>query len=430
MGFNVAIARHLDLVTARMPRPAMVWVILAAGVMVRALFILTLQPYANRDRFEMERAAISLAETGVLGNSYAIPTGPTAHVAPLYAWLLAIIFSLFGTGIEGEIVKNCVSTLLSVVPYALMPRLAESLGVKRSIGFWAGLSGAIVPFKPGVDLSGDWEAPLASTLLVLCSVGLADVWRRRTISTSNALRQGIVWGLGLLTVPVFLPLFLTAIATGFLLMSGARASYLRFAALQVVTAGVLLAPWVIRNYAQLGHPVVTRTNPGLELRISNNDLADANEKINLRHGLYERYHPLQNKAEAEKVRELGEVEYNRRAFAEAKDWIRSRPGRFLELTMGRIKLFWFPEVDTPRSVLLGGLSVGALGGAFLLLRQNLASGLVLLLPLMVYPLPHYLVHSMIRHRSPIDWIGVFGSVLLLAAAAGVRWRGPGGSLMH
>jgi hypothetical protein len=197
---------------------------------------------------------------------------------------------------------------------------------------------------------------------------------------------------------VFLPLFLGAIAAG-------------------------LAPWGVRNYAQLGHPVLTRTNPGLELRISNNDLADANEKVNLHKRLYQRYHPLQSKTEAERVRALGEVEYNRRAFAEAKAWIRSRPGRFLELTVGRIKLFWFPEVDALRSVLLGGLSVGALGGTFLLIRQNLASGLVLLLPLMIYPLPHYLVHSMIRHRSPIDWIGVFGAVLLLAAALGVQWQG-------
>jgi hypothetical protein len=126
---HLQVASRCNAIAARIPESSMAWIILVAGVTARGLIVLITKPYVNLDRFEMERAAISLAETGVLGNPYAIPTGPTAHVAPLYAGLLAIIFSLFGTGVDGEIVKVCLSTVLSVVPYSLMPRLAESLGV-------------------------------------------------------------------------------------------------------------------------------------------------------------------------------------------------------------------------------------------------------------------------------------------------------------
>jgi hypothetical protein len=115
---------------------ASAWIIFAAGLITRGLVVFITRPYLDLQRFEMERAAISLAQTGVLGNPYAIPTGPTAHVAPLYAGLLATIFFVFGTGLDGEVVKVCLSTILSVGPYALMPRLAESLGMERPIGFW------------------------------------------------------------------------------------------------------------------------------------------------------------------------------------------------------------------------------------------------------------------------------------------------------
>lgn len=190
------------------------WIILLAGCLSRLVFVVVLQPYEDLARYEMERAAISLAQTGVLGNPYAIPTGPTAHVAPLYAILLAGIFFIFGTGLHGEIVKVCVSTLLSVAPYALFPRLANSLGVGIRLGFWSGLSAALIPLKPGSDLLGDWEAPAAAALLVVCMSGLAAVWREGKLEPSNGIRQGLSWGVALLTAPAFLSIYAGSLLIG------------------------------------------------------------------------------------------------------------------------------------------------------------------------------------------------------------------------
>src|SRR5947209_6970291 len=45
---------------------------------------------------EVELAATSLVHEGVLGNVYHDPTGPTAHVSPLYPLLIAGIYAVLG----------------------------------------------------------------------------------------------------------------------------------------------------------------------------------------------------------------------------------------------------------------------------------------------------------------------------------------------
>lgn len=383
-------------------------VILASGFVSRLAFALCLQPWQDLARYEMERAAISLAETGVLGNPYAFETGPSGHIAPLYAMLLAGVFLVFGTGESGEIVKVILSTFLSVLPYAQFPRLAAGLGLSTRLGFGCGLAGGLIPLKPGSDLLGDWEAPAAAALLVLCMTGVADTWRG-ALGTSRAIRQGFFWGIALLTAPAFLSLYLAVLVAGFGLAFARKISSLyRFAAIQTACTACLLLPWAWRNYDQLGSPVVTRTNVGLELRLSNNNFAGPNENLNFRAGLYHRYHPLQNPAEAAKVRDLGEVEYNRRAREEAVAWIRANPGRFVALSLQRASLFWFPVSDPIRSAGFAVLSITSVVGAVILLRRDLAAGMVLAIPLLVQPLPHYLIHVNVRHKYPIDWIGIIG----------------------
>lgn len=405
-------SRIRSLTTARMFS-----VILLAGFIARAGFVLLLEPYRDRERYELERVAISLVENGVLGNPYSIPTGPSAHIAPLYAFLMAGIFWLFGTGLAGEVVKVLVSTLLSVVPYALFPKLAASLGLGRELGFGAGLLAGLVPLKPGSDLLGDWEAPAAAAFLVLCMIGVADVWRQRKLALWNAVRQGFIWGVALLTAPAFLTIYIGTVFVGLLLsLRTSWRPHFRFAVVQTAVVAWLLLPWVVRNQIELGAPIATRSNMGLELRLSNNPAAGPSENRNFRAGLYHRYHPLQNVREAEKLRVLGEVSYNNQAQAEALAWIRSEPGRFMSLSLQRAKLFWFPISDPVRAVLFGCLSVASFAGTVILLRREAAAGLVLAVPMLIQPLPHYLVHVNVRHKYPIDWIGVLGVAIILQAA--------------
>jgi hypothetical protein len=381
-------------------------VILAAGLVARLPVAFFLGLHNDLQRFEMELSAISLAQTGTLGNVYAIPTGPSAHIAPGYAAVLAVIFFLFGTGTTADIVKVIVCTAFSVATYALFPRLTHVLGYGKRLGFWFGLGAALLPTKPLVDLLGDWEAPL-----VLCTIGIVQVWRSGRLTTSAAIRQGIIWGCTLLISPAFLTLFGAFVIAGFALRSERR-MYFRFAAVQVAVVASFLAPWAVRNYIQLGSPVVMRSNTGLELYISNNDDAGPDEKANSSAGIYERYHPYKSIREAERVKALGEVTYNATLRNIAFEWIRHNPERFVTLCIQRARLYWFPAIRSSRVLVFCTLSVASFAGVMLLLRRDLRAGAALLLPILILPLPHYLVHVNVRHKYPTDWIGVVGAALV------------------
>lgn len=369
--------------------------------------------YDDLARYELERTAISLAQTGVYGNPYAVPTGPTAHVSPGYTLMLAALFHLFGTGTPAEVIKQLLATSVSALQIALLPSVAVALTLSKRVGLLAGLIMALYPARPLVEVDGDWETPYTALALMLAAVLGAQLWKSRDLRWLTAIRHGICWGIALLFVSAMLPLFLAFVIVDAFWLRHQLKRYCAFAALEIIIVVGCLAPWMIRNYFALGAPVVTRTNDGIELRISNNDLAVSDQRENYLHDLFDRYHPLQSRAEALKVRQLGEIEYNRELRAETKQWIYSHPQRFLELTLGRIRCFWFYIDPTSRIKTVFLWLIDGLGflGLVIALRRKPTAGVALGLIALVYPLPNYLVHVGLRQSYPVEWF-----MLLLAAS--------------
>jgi hypothetical protein len=135
-------------------------------------------------------------------------------------------------------------------------------------------------------------------------------------------------------------------------------------------------------------------------------------------GVGEFRHPRIHAVEARLVQELGRAEYMRRARAEAVDWIRVHPGRFLGLTVSRATQFWLGPFHRPGIALaVTGLTILALLGAWRSLpAMSPPQRGALMMPLITYPLVYYVVIYMPRYRIPLDWI-----LLLLAGAAVWRW---------
>jgi len=387
------------------------------GVSVRLAFIAVAHPYNDLSRYELERTAISLARTGIYGNPYAIPTGPTAHVSPGYTVILAGIFHLFGEGKTGEIVKEVVSASVTSLGFAFLPFAADRVLRDANLGVVAGMICALFPWKPMVQIDGDWETPYTALFLTLLVPITIELWRRKTFSLRNAVAHGLLWGLALLFASVLLPLLpVLALVGWWFLRGGATGRYLRFVAVELLVACLCLLPWVVRNERALGSPIATRSNLGLELRVSNNDDATPDQLANLLLGVYDKYHPLQNVGEAKRVRQLGEVEYNKWANAQARDWIRSHPKRFLALTVGRIKDFWFYPDPSKLKAIFGDLTaVLGLIGLLQVWKREEMNGAALTGVLLVYSAPSYLIHVGARQRLPIDWLLVLLSVAAVAA---------------
>ncbi|MFL6415532.1 MAG: hypothetical protein ACJ74Y_07670 [Bryobacteraceae bacterium] len=397
--------------------------IFVLGLVVRLAFIFVAHPYRDLSRYELERTAMSLSRTGVYGNPYALPTGPTAHVSPGYTIILAGVFHLFGEGTGGEIVKEILAAAVTSFGFALLPFAADRLLGNAGFGTLAGLICALFPWKPMVQIDGDWETPYTALFLTILVPITIQLWKGRKLTWRKALLHGVVWGCGLLFASVLLPLLPVLILIGLIFVRRkSLVSYIRFASIELAIVAICLVPWIIRNERALGAPIVTRSNLGLELRVSNNDDATADQRANLLLGVYDKYHPLQNKGEAKRVRQLGEVNYNRWADAQAREWISSHPKRFISLTLGRIKDFWlYPDPSRLKAIFGDVTAVLGFAGLFLLWRQDKMNGAVATAVLLVYSAPSYLIHVGARQRFPVDWLLILLSV---AAIAGVLRRFP------
>jgi hypothetical protein len=381
--------------------------IFSMALLVRLAFILVFHPYDDRTWLELERVAVSLATTGVYGNPYAVPTGPSAHVSPGYTLILAAVIRLFGTGIPGEIAKELLASAVTSFQCAILPAVAVALYLDRRAGILAGFISALYPAKPMVQIAGKWEAPYTALFLMLVPVITVHLWKRHNLTPRNALVHGISWALAVLFASVLLPMFVVFVLLGvyFCRRNGIK-PYLSFAALELLIVVACLTPWAVRNYVALGSPILTRSNFGLEMRISNNDLATPNERLNDMKGLYRMYHPLQSPEEAMKVRQMGEIAYNRRELEFAYQWIHAHPTRFLQLCLERFRWFWLFTDQTSwiKTLFLDTTVFLGLGGLIYVFQRQRLTGIVLAVVLLIYPLPNYLIHVGLRQRYPVDWI--------------------------
>lgn len=391
--------------------------IFSIAFLVRVALILVFHPYENGARFELERIAISLATTGVYGNPFALPTGPSAHVAPGYPLILAGLFHIFGTGIGGQIMKELLASTVTSFQCAILPAVARGLRVGHRAGLIAGLVSALYPAKPMVQIEGSWETPYTALFVMLIAVLTVQLWRNPDATLGKALLHGVCWGVALLFAPALLPTCFILLAAGAILWPrSGLCRYLLFATVEVILVAICLAPWAMRNEYVLGSPIIARSNFGMELRMSNNDFAAPTERANDTNGVYLRYDPFHNPAEAIKVREMGEVAYNREALFEGLAWIHAHPEHFAKLCLERIALFWF-FVDPTSWMKTLFLALTAILG-FAGLRSVFRSGeqvlvVIVAMILLVYPLPHYLVHLSLRYRYPLDWIMTLFSAVMI-----------------
>ncbi|MBV8834361.1 MAG: hypothetical protein JO108_34620 [Acidobacteriaceae bacterium] len=392
--------------------------IFLVALTVRILFIVFAHPYHDLNRYELERTAISLATQGLYGNPYAIPTGPTAHVSPGYTILLAGIFRIFGTGTLAEIIKEIFASIVTSLACALLPWVAQNLRISREAGLLSGMFSALLPLSPLVQIDGDWEAPYTALALMLVCVLTRRLWQDRVLSNRQAVMNGFCWGMSLLFAGALLALFFILLAAGFwFCRAGGLKRYLRFACVEAAIAVLCLTPWAVRNERALRALVWTRSNFGLELRVSNNDFAYPDQRLNSLYGVYNRYHPLQSPEEAAKVRNMGEILYNAQAAAAAKDWIRNHPRKFLALCVGRFRCFWFyPDPSRIKAILMGIVVVLGVAGLYSEWKSDRLTAALLTTVLIIYPLPSYLVHVGVRQQYPIQWI-----LTLLGAGLVVRW---------
>ena len=377
----------------------------------------------------------AIARSIAAGDGFSSPlrivhTGPTAWLGPIYPYLLAGIFKLFGiyTPKSHYIVEilNCAFASLTVIPiYAMAKKTFGS-----SVALCASWLWTIYPAALYFPIWWVWDTTLSALLLALL------FWATLSIRDSHGplvwAAYGIFWAVGVLTNPSLLSVF--PFLLGWLVWKTPHDLFKRVLrpAVALLAFGIAMLPWTVRNYRVFGHFVPVRSNFGLELWLGNNPaVADTWTPW---------LHPNDNQLEAEKYARLGESAYMAEKQREAITFMKAHPADTLRLVFHRFVDNWIFLSESPVDTwshlpwyikLLIGFNIalaifGWVGALFASRIQN-AAATPYALVLLTFPLVFYLTHSSFRYRFPMDPIlivlAVFGVAHTCALVRG-RFRQP------
>jgi hypothetical protein len=385
--------------------------ILSFAVRLQALMKIPSRYLVPNANWELGSIAISLMETGQFADPYMIPTGPTAHLPPVYPAIISLIYRTFGLTTAAGYASMLFMILNASLLYATLPWSSKKLGMSSQAGVIAGLAGALF-----VEWGGHGEY-LTAIVLGLLLVAFFQRWARGKSSFIGSLLLGLAIGASFHLQSALLPVIIGCMLFELWWSKNRKKWMLSL----IMTFGILLTciPWGWRNYTTFNAIFFIRSNLGLELRMGNHEGAypamevmDQNEEEHL--------HPASHFSEARKLKEIGEIAYMRGAMDDALEWISANPSEFLRLTGLRVLHIWFgplhdPKAATQTSVLT---LLAFLGVWFAWKKLSIPQRAILLIPLATFPLIYYLVAYTPRYRVPIDWI-----LFMLAGSTIWYWIG-------
>ncbi|HEV2117556.1 MAG TPA: glycosyltransferase [Terriglobales bacterium] len=387
-------------------RDSFFWMV-AIGFLLRLGAILVLHTYRYRSTeghfdfgYEMGRIAAAIASGHGFSNPFQTPTGPTAWEPPLYPYLTAGIFRLFGiysyASAFALLTINSFFSALTAIPIYLIG--------KRTFGYtvalWSAWMWAVLPFTMYWSTKWVWETSLSALLLAvifLLALRLEESQGGRLWAGFGAL-----WGVSALCNPSLLSFLPVSLAWIWHRRLKARRSWLPQTALALLVFAAVVTPWTARNYRVFGKFIFIRDNFGSELRLGNGPGADGTWMWYL--------HPTQNVLQMREFQRLGELGYIAERNQQARAFIAQDPARFARLSAKRFIYFW---AGLPRSSKIAALapiknsiflasSVLALWGLGRALRQKVPGSSLFFWLILVYPAVYYLVFPHPRYRHPIE----------------------------
>jgi 4-amino-4-deoxy-L-arabinose transferase-like glycosyltransferase len=350
--------------------------------------------------WEMGRIGAAIASGRGFGDPFGPATGPTAWEPPLYPYLVAGVFHLFGIYSRASafvlLTINSIFSALTCIPIFLISRRVFS----EKVAIGAAWTWALLPYVMFWCTRWVWETSLSALLVAVI------LWLSLTMEEQDGLKPwfefGLLWGIAALNSTVLI---------AFLPASGLWAWYERAKVGKRSFAGVVLAsvvfiacvaPWTVRNYRTFGKFIFIRDNLGAELRLGNGHGAD---------GTWMQYlHPTQDIYGMRQYETLGELPYIAMRKRQALDYIEADYPRFLVLCLKRFIYFWagpprlsqiwrLAQVKNSLFLASSVLMFWGLGRA---VRQRRPGAWLLFWLILLYPAIYYVVYPGQRYRHPIE----------------------------
>ncbi|HEV2485965.1 MAG TPA: hypothetical protein VGT08_10565 [Terracidiphilus sp.] len=395
------------------------FVLFVLGGVVGLLNLTTTLPFGAG--FEMFALATNLAKYGTYANPFLVlQTGPSAVSPPLYPLLLALFMKVLRVPAFVLLAAALGNIFANALTAAWLPRVSWLFYDDVGPGVAASLL-----WLMATQLMPSWEASYTvAALLLFCLFTAATVGKTKIIIFGAF--AGLLAGALLLLNPVSLLVYVPWVV--YLLVFN-RAPLKRTAAyvcIGLAVAALAVFPWTLRNDRQLGGFVV-RTSLGLTLYAANNDCARPSQMEEQLSGCYEIYHPNYSLSEAQTLRNLGELNYDRQRLADTKAWVRAHPELFLRLTVARVRDFWFPRrVEHPFKVaVIWVATILSIPGLALMAYRRERVTVFVLCVLLIYPLMYYIIFSDVRFRYPVLWLSLLPAGYFLewlAQLGQAKWK--------
>jgi 4-amino-4-deoxy-L-arabinose transferase-like glycosyltransferase len=378
--------------------------LLVCGFILRFGFVLWKKTYVRSPGSILPFGAeiCSIAEHIVRGQGFSSPfyqdTGPTAWIAPIYPYLCALVFRIFGIYSQASAlvllgIQCIIAAATGITIYALGRR---TFGAQ--VGFCAAWIWTLSPIFFRWPVSWIWDFSASAFLLSAVFIITLDVAEKNTRKLWLAL--GALWAVIAFTNPALL----SVMPFTFLYVAHVNHRAFRpwFAsmALAGLLFAVLVSPWLIRNELVFGRPVFFRSNFWFEFHLGNYHFSNGMG--------YTGKHPGVNPAELQKYAAWGETRYIDYYKQDSFAFVHKYPAEFVDLTLHRVWWFWDgslliywtrewwkPWEFWPLSLL------GWLGLLFVLTRRP-RGWLLFSAALIVYPIPYYLAYPVAKYRHAIE----------------------------
>jgi 4-amino-4-deoxy-L-arabinose transferase-like glycosyltransferase len=354
------------------------------------------------------------------GRGYSSPfypwSGPTALVAPLYTYLLAGVFRVFGiyTLTSGFIILTINSLLSSLTCIAVY--FSAKYALSSRIAKYAAWTWAFYPFAIYFSAGRVWDYALTGLLFTTCFCIAQRI--HNSEKPLAWLGFGALYGLTALSNPAVMSVlpFLLLLA----LWQVFRAGRPWFWKGVLTAVGVILvvSPWTVRNYRVLGIICPIRDNYWHNFYAGNfGDTSDP---------MPPEKHPASNPVEMQKYLSMGETAYLKEKHALAIACVTEHPVFFVKLTLRRVLFYWtgFWSFDSDymhrEPTELGNMFycicvlLLMLRGAWRLWRTNREAALPYLVLIGIFPLAYYITHPLMDYRQPIE-----PAIVVLAVAGAV-----------
>jgi len=368
--------------------------------------------------FVLEHWAFGLIARSIAsGHGFGSPfaeTGPSALLPPMYCYLLAGIFKVFGIETKSSVLAalslNSLFSALICIPVFLFARRAFGDHVAK----WAGWGWVFSPY--GIYYGADWAWSTCLLTLELTCLFLY-AWRlENTCRRGEWPIFGALCGMAALTEPVALSV-LPLLALWTLYRRSRLNRPWKVQMFAAAIAGVaVLAPWLVRNYELFHRFIPVRSGFGLELYIGNNGYSTRWVNSNL--------HPNHNDAELAEYERVGEIAYMDHKLRQATNFIRIHPAWFAWMTLRRGVYTWtgywsfertylkdepLDPVNIPVQTTLTGIGLWGLWRVF---QRNPSLGVRFAIVLLFFPLPYCISHPETYYFRPLDPL-----IVVLAAVA-------------